>query len=61
MKEGESERKEEDSVKRSRDGYETNSDLIWRVYDSVFCFFQALGSSVESDGAVASDEKRGRA
>lgn len=25
--------------KRSRSGYETNSDLIWRVYDSVFSFF----------------------
>lgn len=26
-------------VKRSWSGYETNSDLIWSVYDSVFSFF----------------------
>lgn len=44
--------------KRSRRGYETNSDLIWHVYDSVFFslfffFFQALRYKLELDWAVA--------
>lgn len=39
-------------VKRSWSGYETNSDLIWHVYDSVF-FFQALRYKLELDWAVA--------
>lgn len=32
-------KKKRDRVKRSWDGYETNSDLIWHVCDSVFSFF----------------------
>lgn len=32
-------KKKRGRVKRSWSGYETNSDLIWRVYDSVFSFF----------------------
>lgn len=42
-------------VKRSWSGYETNSDLIWHVYDSVFfsLFFQALRYKLELDWAVA--------
>lgn len=42
-------------VKRSWSGYETNSDLIWHVYDSVFSFFffQALRCRLELDWAVA--------
>lgn len=32
-------KKKRGRVKRSWSGYETNSDLIWRVYDSVFAFF----------------------
>lgn len=32
-------KKKRGRVKRSWSGYETNSDLIWRVYDCVFHFF----------------------
>lgn len=32
-------KKKRNRVKRSWGGYETNSDLIWHVYDSVFSFF----------------------
>lgn len=41
-------------IKRSWSGYETNSDLIWHVYDSVFfSFFQALRCRLELDWVVA--------
>lgn len=52
--ERERERKKRGRVKRSWSGYETNSDLIWRVYDSVFAFFfQAPRCRLELDWAVA--------
>ena len=52
--EREREREKRGRVKRSFSGYETNSDLIWRVYDSVFSFFsQALRCRLELDWAVA--------
>lgn len=34
--------KKRGEVKRSWSGYETNSDLIWCVYDCVFLFFSRL-------------------
>lgn len=46
-------------VKRSWSGYETSSDLVWHVYESVFFslfFFQALRCRLELDWVVASDE-----
>lgn len=46
-------KKKRGRVKRSWSGYETNSDLIWRVYDCVFLFFQALRCRLELDWAVA--------
>lgn len=53
--------------KRSWSGYETNSDLIWRVYDSMFSFFprsetQAgirLGGGLGWAQRKASDRKMG--
>lgn len=48
-------KKKRGRVKRSWSGYETSSDLIWHVYDSVFfsLFFQALRCRLELDRAVA--------
>lgn len=55
-------KKKRGRVKRSRSGYETSSDLVWHVYESVFFsfFFPALRCRLELDWVVASDELKKR-
>lgn len=52
--ERERERNRGGSVKRSWSGYETNSDLIWRVYDCVFLFFAGteMQAGIRQGGAL---------
>ena len=53
--------KQRGRVKRSWNGYETNSDLIWRVYDCFPFFFSGteMQAGIRRGGGFRMSSKRG--